>query len=146
MTKHGRATLVAGALAVLVLAGGCSGESDEPKGAPSTDLTEITVECARFADTAQRIADAQTALYDGKESPDDDAAVDALTKELDALKQDAPSDVRTALTDLDEGFRSAQRLLADPTETNRAALAELTAQLSEDGQTVTGWIVDQCGK
>ncbi len=146
MTKHGPATLIAGGLAVLVLASGCSGDSEEPKGAPSTELTEITVECARYADTAQRITDAQTALYDGKDAPEDDAAVDALVKELDALQEGAPSDVRTALTDLGEGFRSAQQLLADPTEANRAALAELTPKLSEDSQTVTGWIVEQCGR
>ncbi|GAA4097173.1 hypothetical protein ACFFOS_00215 [Nocardioides kongjuensis] len=146
MTKHGPATLIAGGLAVLVLASGCSGDSEEPKGAPSTELTEITVECARYADTAQRITDAQTALYDGKHAPEDDAAVDALVKELDALQEGAPSDVRTALTDLGEGFRSAQQLLADPTEANRAALAELTPKLSEDSQTVTGWIVEQCGR
>ena len=152
MTKHGPATLIAGGLAVLVLASGCSGDSGDPgdsggpKVAPSTELTEITVECDRFADTAQRITDAQTALYDGKDSPDDATAVDALVEELDALKQDAPADVRTALSDLGEGFRSAQQLLADPTEANRAALAELTPQLSEDGRTVTGWIVEQCGK
>ena len=146
MTKHGPATLIAGGLAVLVLASGCSGDSEEPKGAPSTELTEITVECARYADTAQRITDAQTALYDGKDAPEDDAAVDALVKELDALQEGAPSDVRSALTDLGEGFRSAQQLLADPTEANRAALAELTPKLSEDSQTVTGWIVEQCGR
>ena len=111
-----------------------------------SELTEITVECARYADTAQRITDAQTALYDGKDAPEDDAAVDALVKELDALQEGAPSDVRSALTDLGEGFRSAQQLLADPTEANRAALAELTPKLSEDSQTVTGWIVEQCGR
>ena len=146
MTKHGPAALILGGLAVLVLASGCSGGSDEPKGAPATELTEITVECSRYADTAQRITDAQTALYDGKDSPGDVVVVDTLVEELDALKQGAPSDVRTALTDLGEGFRSAQQLLADPTEANRAALAELTTQLSEDSQTVTGWIVEECGK
>lgn len=147
MAQHGPASLITGALAVLVLATGCSGGSgDEPTSAPSTELTEITVECDRFADTAQRITDAQTALYDGKDSPDDAAAVGTLVEELDALKQDAPADVRTALTDLGEGFRSAQRLLAEPTEANRTQLAALTSALAVDGQTVTGWIVEQCGK
>lgn len=147
MAQHGPASLITGALAVLVLAAGCSGGSgDEQTSAPSTELTEITVECDRFADTAQRITDAQTALYDGKDSPDDAAAVGALVEELDALKQDAPADVRTALTDLGEGFRSAQRLLAEPTEANRTQLAALTSALAVDGQTVTGWIVEQCGK
>lgn len=147
MAQHGPAALITGALAVLVLAVGCDGGSgDEPRTAPSTELTEITVECDRFAETARRITDAQTALYDGKDSPDDAAAVDALVEELDALRPEAPPDVRTALTDLGEGFRSAQQLLADPTEANRATLAELTPQLSEDGRTVTGWIIDQCGE
>lgn len=149
MAQHGPASLILGGLAVLALATGCSGGSDDtPKGAPSptsAELTEITVPCERFAGTAQRIVDAQTALYDGKDSPEDATAVDALVRELDALQQDAPADVRRALTDLGEGFRSAQRLLADPAA-DSAELAALTPALTEDGQLVTTWIVSQCPK
>lgn len=134
-------------VALAVTCGGCSGDSgDEPKAEPSTELTEITVSCDRFADTAQRITDAQAALYDGKDGPADAEAVDALVTELDALKEDAPEEVRTALTDLGTGFRSAQRLLADPTDANRAELVALTPALAEDGQTVTSWIADECGQ
>lgn len=133
------------ALAVLaLLCGGCSDDPDEPDADPSAPVTDITVECDRFEDTAQRITDAQTALYDGKDSPEDATAVDALVTELDALKKDAPDDVDTALTDLGEGFRSARELLADPSEADGAALAELAPGLSEDSQTVTAWILSEC--
>lgn len=136
---------VALALAALVLV--CSGCSDDPEqtGAdPSAPVTDITVECDRFADTAQRIADAQAALYDGKDSPEDATAVDDLVTELDALKEDAPDDVDEALTGLGEGFRSAQELLADPTPENTAELAALSPKLSEDSQAVTAWILREC--
>ncbi|WP_182376436.1 hypothetical protein [Nocardioides sp. WS12] len=133
------------ALAVLaLLCGGCSDDPDESDADPSAPVTDITVECDRFEDTAQRITDAQTALYDGKDSPADAEAVDTLVAELDALKDDAPDDVDTALTDLGEGFRSAQELLADPSAADGAALAELAPGLSEDSQTVTTWILSQC--
>lgn len=141
------ARLIPLALAALALTlVGCSDDPDEPDADPSAPVTDITVECDRFEDTAQRITDAQTALYDGKDSPEDATAVDSLVTELDALKEDAPDEVDTALTDLGEGFRSAEQLLADPNEADGAALAELAPALSEDSQTVTAWIIDECGE
>lgn len=133
------------ALAVLaLLCGGCSDDPDESDADPSAPVTDITVECDRFEDTAQRITDAQTTLYDGKDSPEDATAVDSLVTELDALKEDAPDDVDDALTGLGEGFRSAQELLADPTPANSDELAALAPALSEDSQAVTAWILSQC--
>lgn len=136
-------------LAALAVVTGCSSDPDEPEAEPGAPLTDITVDCDRYADTAQRITDAQTALYDGKDSPDDATAVDALVAELDALKEEAPDDVDTALTDLGAGFRSAQELLASPSATGGADGAELTTlatALAEDSQTVTAWILEQCGQ
>lgn len=133
------------ALAALALA--CSGCNDTPEQAgpdPSAPVTDITVECDRFAATAQRITDAQTALYDGKDSPQDATAVADLVTELDALKEDAPDDVDEALTALGAGFRAAQELLADPTPANTAELAALSSGLSEDSQAVTAWILSEC--
>lgn len=141
------ARLIPLALAALALTlGGCSDDPEEPDADPSAPVTDITVECDRFEDTAQRITDAQTALYDGKDSPEDATAVDSLVTELDALKEDAPDDVDDALTGLGEGFRSAQELLADPNEADGAALAELAPALAEDSQAVTTWILSECGQ
>lgn len=140
------AARVTGLLAVLVLAAGCSGDPDEPEADPSAPLSDVTVDCDRYEETAQRITDAQTALYDGKDSPDDATAVDELAAELEALQEEAPDDVDTALTGLADGFRSAQQLLADPDAADGAALAELAPALAEDGQTVTAWILDECGQ
>lgn len=145
-TTHGPAARIVGLLAVLAVATGCSDDPDEPDADPSAPVSDITVDCDRYADTAQRITDAQTALYDGKDSPDDAAAVDALVAELDALKDEAPDDVDSALTDLGEGFRSAEELLAAPDAADGAALAELAPALAEDGQAVTAWILDECGQ
>jgi hypothetical protein len=138
-----------GLLAALAVAGGlsaCSSDPEQPEADPSAPLSDVAVDCDRYEDTAQRITDAQTALYDGKDSPDDTAAVDALVTELDALKDDAPDDVDTALTDLGAAFRSAQQLLEAPTGDDGAELAALASSLAEDSQTVTAWILDQCGQ
>ncbi|KRA32771.1 MULTISPECIES: hypothetical protein [unclassified Nocardioides] len=132
--------------ALAVTVGGCSSDPEDPKPDPSAPQSDITVSCDRFDDTAQRITDIQTTLYDGKDSSGDAAAVNDLVAELDALKKDAPDDVDTALTDLGEGFRSARELLAEPSEANSAALAALAPELAADSQTVTTWIISQCGQ
>lgn len=134
-----------GLLVALAVATGCSEDPDEPEAEPSAPLSEVTVDCERYADTAQRITDAQTALYDGRDSPDDAAAVDDLVAELDALKDEAPDDVDTALTDLGAGFRSAEELLASPEGNDAAELAPVASSLAEAGETVTAWILEQCG-
>lgn len=114
-----------------------------PSGTAEPSVTEVTVDCPEFADTAKKIVEAQTELY----TPGGDAAqaIDDLLVELEALKEGAPEDVQQALTDLGSGFQDAAGLLEDPTSENQAALVELAPQLAEDGATVTGYITEQCG-
>lgn len=140
------AALLLGPLVALAVASGCSDDPDKPDADPSAPLTDVAVDCERYEDTAQRITDAQKALYDGKDSPDDATAVDALVTELEALEEEAPDDVDGALAGLADGFQSAQQLLANPDAADAAALAELAPALAEDGQAVTAWILDECGQ
>lgn len=148
MPRRGGAALQLGALVVSAALVGCSdGSGDGSTADPSPEPSDITVSCDRFDETAQRITEAQVAIYDGKDSADDLAAVDALVAELDALKTDAPEEVRTALTDLGSAFREAQRLLDGATAGDQAGLNELAGlapALAEDSQVVTAWILDQC--
>lgn len=129
--------------AVLVAATAACSDDPDPDARPSGPMTEITVDCEEFADAAKAITDAQTALY--ASGPDSDDAIDALVAELDGLKDDAPDDVRAALTSLGAGFRSAEAILADPTPEKQAELAELAPRLAEDGQKVTAYITSECG-
>lgn len=138
------AAFLLGLLVALAVASGCSDDPDQPEADPSAPLSDVTVDCDRYEDTAQRITDAQTALYDGKDSPDDATAVDDLVGELEALEEDAPDDVDAALRGLADGFRSAQELLADPDAADPSELSTLSATLAEDGQAVTTWILSQC--
>jgi hypothetical protein len=137
-----------GVLAVVlaVTLSACSDDGDEPSGSgsktPDATLTEVTVDCPEFADTAQKITDAQTELYSGTA---DDATIDELVGELDGLKEGAPDDVQTALDDMGAAFRDASELLDDPTPANRAQLLDLGPKLAEDGQTITAYITAQCG-
>ena len=112
-------------------------------GTAEPSVTEATVDCPEFAETARTIVEAQTELY----TPGGDAAqaIDDLLVELEALKEGAPEDVQQALTDLGSGFQDAADLLEDPTRENQAQLVALAEQLAEDGETVTGYITEQCG-
>lgn len=141
--------LLVPAVALLSLAG-CS--SDEEPGAspsngstrlgtPSSELTEVTVPCAEFEGTAEKIIKAQTDLYAGT---GDTAAIDTLVGELEGLKDGAPDDVQDALDALADGFRDAQALLEDPTPENKKALTDVGVELSAAGQQVTAYVVAQC--
>ena len=123
----------------------CTGESgDSGDSEPSHSggpLTEITVDCGQFADTAEKITDAETALYSGSGGT---AAIDNLVTELTALKAEAPSEIQSALTDMSAAFRDAEELLDNPTPENKAKLADLSPKLSEDGQKITAYITAEC--
>ena len=137
-----REAILAVALALALSA--CTGDDDsaDPDPDPSDPVTEITVECDEFSDTATRITDAQRALYSDSGGT---AAIDTLTAELTALKADAPPDIKTALTDMLAAFRDAQEFLDHPTPENKAKLADLSPKLSADGQKITTYITSQCG-
>jgi len=145
------------AVALIASLAACSDdpESDAPSDADPTasvgtasgtaepSVTEVTVDCPEFADTAKKIVEAQAKLY----TPGGDAtqAIDDLLAELEALKEGAPEDVQQALTDLGSGFQDAAELLEDPTQENQAALAALAPELAADGETITGYITEECG-
>jgi len=117
-------------------------QSSGQSGSPDAPFTEVTVDCPEFEDVAQRILDAQAAIYTGAGGPEE---IDDLVAELDALKEGAPEDVQTALTDMGEGFRDAAELLERPTRKNRIKLVELAPKLSENGQAITTYITAECG-
>jgi hypothetical protein len=116
-----------------------SGDSSPtPTGGP---VSAITVDCAKYADTAKKITDAQTALYADTSSTE---AIDSLVTELTALKDKAPADIQAALTDMEAAFRDAQQILEHPTPENKAKLADLSPKLSDDGQKITAYITSEC--
>jgi hypothetical protein len=133
-----------GILAVLLAAAlaACTDDSGSSRPTPTGGpLTEVTVDCAKYADTAKRITDAQTALYADTGSTE---AIDNLVAELTALKDEAPADIQTALTDMEAAFRDAQEILKHPTPENKARLADLSPKLSDDGQKITAYITSEC--
>ncbi len=127
------------AMAIAATLSACTGDGD---GDASDPMTEITVDCAEFEDTTRKIADAQAQLYTGEGGTE---AIETLDAELEALEEDAPDDVDTALQNMRDGFKQAEELLADPTGANKSELAELAPQLAEDSQTITEYIKDECG-
>ncbi len=146
--------ILAAALAVSLAA--CSDDSDpdppssggsEPSSsvgsdAPDDPLTEVTVDCPEFEAVAQRIVDAQTALYSGAD--DVDEAVEELQDELEGLKDGAPDHVQEALTDMGKAFGAAAEILRDETP-DQTELLELAPRLSDASQTITEFVTDQCG-
>lgn len=129
--------------AVLLFSLTACGGADS-KDEPSAPMTEYTVPCAEFEDTAKKITDAQTEMYDGSGNTE---AIETLLDELEALKADAPADVEKALTELADAFRSAAEIMKSATPGSTVdfdQLAKLAPELSEDSQKVTAYIVSKC--
>jgi hypothetical protein len=138
-----REAILAVTLAIALSA--CSGgddESGDAKPNPSAPVTEITIDCDKYADTAKVITDAEAELYAGTGGT---AAIDTLVTELTALKAGAPAGIQTALTDMEAAFRDAEEILENPTPENKARLADLSPKLSTDGQEITAYIRSECG-
>jgi hypothetical protein len=133
------------ALALALSLAACS--DDDPKSDGDTNpsdgpFTEVTIDCPQFEDAAQKITDAQAALYDGTGGAD---AIDDLVTELDALKDGAPDDIQAALTDMAAAFRATAEILASPSPDSQDDLADLSARLSSDSRKITAYITSQCG-
>lgn len=127
-----------------VLAATLSACSDDGKSGtePSAPLTEITVSCDKYADTAEKIRQAQVELYTGSGGAE---AIDELVRELNGLRQGAPKEVQAALTEMVAAFKDAKVVMDNPTPENKGRLAELGPKLSEDGQKITAYIKSECG-
>jgi len=138
-----REAILAVVLAFALTLSACSGDddSDDAGPNPSDPVSEITLDCDEYADTARAITDAQAQLYAGTGGA---AAIDSLVTELTALKAEAPADIQTALTDMEAAFRDAAEILEHPTEENKSRLADLAPKLSDDGQKITAYITSQC--
>jgi hypothetical protein len=137
--------VVALALSTAGVLAGCS--DDDPKPDPTSrpsdpPMTEVTVDCPQFEEAAQRITVAQTALYDGSGGAE---AIDDLVAELEALKEGAPKEIKTALDDLAAAFRDAAAILSNPTPKSQAELAEVSEKLSADSQKITAYFTSECG-
>ena len=108
---------------------------------PSASLSEITVDCDEFQETADRVTQAQAELYAGTGGAD---AIDTLVAELEALEEGAPDDVQAALTDMATAFRDAAALLENPTPKMQDELAELAPQLETASRTITDYVTTEC--
>lgn len=131
---------------------GCGGGGGDKKpsaqstrlGTPSGQVTEVTLDCAKYADTAQKIVEAQQELYAG--SGGSTEALDTLKSEMDALKDGAPDNVKAAIDELDDAFAKVQEIITSGSATAQQELATMGTKLSADGQTITTYIVSRCKK
>ncbi|RNL80869.1 hypothetical protein EFL95_00315 [Nocardioides marmorisolisilvae] len=131
--------------------GGDKKDADKTPGAantrlstPTSKVTEVTLDCAKYADTAQKIAEAQQELYAG--SGGSTEALDTLKSRMDALKDGAPDNVKAAIDELNQAFEKVQQIIANPTTEAQQELAQMGPKLATDGQTITTYIVSQCKK
>jgi len=143
-----RSAILGVALAIVLTSCGGGGDDDEPSavntrlGAPSESVTETTIDCAKFNDTAQKIVRAQQEMFAG--SGGSTEALDSLTTQLDALKEGAPGDVKAAIDELESAFEKVHEVIQNPNSEAQAELAEMAPKLSADGQKITTYIVSQC--
>ena len=144
-----RAGILSVALAIVLAGCGGGGDDDQKPsaketrlGTPSTSVTETTLDCAKYNDTAQKIVQAQQELFAG--SGGSTEALDSLKAQLDALKDGAPGDVKAAIDELETAFEKVQEAIENPTSEAQAELAEMAPKLSADGQKISTYIVSQC--
>ena len=130
------ATALAAVLLVPLSACGASGGDK-----PAAPMTQITIACDQFADTARKITDAQAELYAGKGGAE---AIASLRHELDALGNGAPADVKAAIAEMLDAFGRAQQIMQHPNPDDSAQLAALGPRLSADSQKITAYVVSKC--
>jgi len=144
---------------VLVLAGaltGCGGGGDKGDSGkspssgntrvstPTSKVTQTTLDCAKYADTAQKITEAQQELFAGGGGSTE--ALDTLKSRMNALKDGAPDNVKAAVDELNDAFAKVQEIIANPSSEAQQELATMGPKLSQDGLTITTYIVSQCKK
>jgi hypothetical protein len=145
-----RAGILVVVLAAALTACGGGGSDKKPTagstrlGTPSAHLTQIALDCAKYADTAQKIVAAQQELYTG--SGGSTAALDALKSQMNGLKDGAPDNVKAAVDELNQAFEKVQQIIASPSTAAQQQLAQMAPKLAADGQTITTYIVSQCSK
>lgn len=111
---------------------------------PSAPVTEVGIDCPKFAAAAQKIASAQGQIYTGAKA-DVATALNALKAELAALKDGAPADVSAAIDELSSAYDQIVRIRGgDMTGAAATKLRELGTKLGEDGQKITTYIVSRC--
>lgn len=145
-----RAGILVVVLAASVTACGGGGDDEKPGagstrlGSPSSQVTQSRIDCAKYADTAQKITEAQQELYAG--SGGSTEALDTLKSRMNALKDGAPDDVQAAIDELNVAFVKVKEVMANPTSEAQQELAQMGPKLAADGQTITAYIVSQCKK
>ena len=145
-----RAGILVVALAAALTGCGGGGGDEKPSagstrlGTPSSKVTRSVLDCDKYSDTAQNIVEAQQELYAGSGGSTD--AVDKLKSEMDALKHGAPANVQAAIDELDDAFAKVQEVMATPSSEGQQELAAMGPKLSQDGQTITTYIVSRCKK
>ena len=138
------------ALALVAALTACGGGDDKDASSdpsritsPTAELTETTLNCGKFNDTAKKIIDAQTKIFTGTDAEVAKAA-EALTDQLEGLKKGAPDDVKAALTNLSAAFTDIIDLRKNPNGEAQTRLASLGAKLAADGQKISAYIVSKC--
>ncbi|MCU1657398.1 MAG: hypothetical protein JWO57_2054 [Pseudonocardiales bacterium] len=116
-------------------------------GAPTTSSSgsnsrPVSAYCGKLVATATKVTAAQGALYRGGSSTQ--GAITTLVAELKALQDGAPSDVKTALTDMISAFQTAAGVLQHPTAQNQAQITALGTKLSADGQAISAYLTSKC--
>jgi len=97
--------------------------------------------CAKLVAAGLKLNAAQTGLYDGGNAD----ALTTIIAELDALKKDAPADVRSALDDMRSAFQSAQQMLAHNNVTQASSeFAKIGPRLDEDDTVISRYTASKC--
>jgi hypothetical protein len=132
-------------LAATVSACGGSAAPGVAAGSPAQTPTAsgTTINCSRFVGTAEHLAQTQTKVYRGAQSPAA-AAVLRLSAQLSALLTGDPLDVAAAAEDLTAGFTEVLKLRAHPNSVTAARIEALRPRLDLDGRKINSYVALRC--
>ena len=126
--------------------GAVGGTGATPSGTPDVLGANLTARlspfCTKLVAAGQRLVSAQSTLYSGGSGSS--SAITTVVGELKALEKGAPSDIRSALTDMIGAFQDTENVLHHPTSQNQSQLASLGVKLANDGQKISTYVATKC--
>ncbi len=148
-----RFALVIVALAAVASAcGGSSSPSTAPTTGTTTPVSTPTIsipsggnfDCAKYVNTSAQISRAMANSFSGSVA-DFDTALNALKSEFNAIKDGAPSDVKSAIDDMVSAMTDIGKIRANPSSADASHLQTLAAKMPTDGAKISAYIASKCG-
>ncbi|HZY75553.1 MAG TPA: hypothetical protein VFE40_04475 [Jatrophihabitantaceae bacterium] len=99
--------------------------------------------CTGLAGAKTKFAAAERSYYSNT-AKQNQAAVQAIARELQGVEHLAPRGLRSPMHDMIAGFHTFANALAHPTAQSRTQLASLAQRLAADGKQISDYVTANC--